>query len=89
MKTNAAANSSSAVRTRAYRQRRRAGATLVQLNITADGARALQQFGWLAAGARDPKAIAEALLALGSAGLTARLRGPTSTQSLTGAPKSN
>ena len=80
MKTNAAASSSSALRTRAYRQRRRAGATLVQLNITADGARALQQLGWLATGAIDPKAIGEAVLALGNEAVKMRLRCPATTR---------
>jgi hypothetical protein len=67
--------STSADRMRAYRLRRRERCILVQLDITADGAHALQSLGWLIpAGARDTTAIANAILALAGAVLTKGLR---------------
>ena len=57
--------STSAERTRDYRARRACGSTLIRLIITADGASELIRLGWLSADrARDPVAIADAVLAL-------------------------
>lgn len=59
------------MRTRQYRARKREGAVLVQLCIAPKRAQLLQRLGWLAPGdAGNPTAIAEAVLALGSAALT-------------------
>ena len=67
--------SSSALRTQAYRRRQREGAVLIQLCIAPEGAQDLQRLGWLASGdVRNGTAIAESVLALGSAALTAGLR---------------
>jgi hypothetical protein len=65
---------------RACRLRRREGCIVVQLDITADGVRALQLFGWLSpADGSNPNAIGEAVLASASAALTKGLR-PTDPQ---------
>lgn len=60
-----ARHSTSAERTRDYRARRASGSTLVRLIISAEGTNDLIHLGWLSTDrARDPVAIADAMLAL-------------------------
>jgi hypothetical protein len=71
MTDTAVKHATSAARTRAYRQRKREGCILVRMDISVDGARALQLLGWLSpSDTRNPSALAAAILALGSAALT-------------------
>jgi hypothetical protein len=75
MTDTAVKHATSAARTRAYRQRKREGCILVRMDISVDGARALQLLGWLSpSDTRNPSALAAAILALGSAALTKGIR---------------
>ena len=69
--------STSSERTRIHRERRRAGSTLIRLIISAEGANELVRLGWLCANlARDPVAVADALLAIAGDAAGKGLRPP-------------
>jgi hypothetical protein len=77
MKHDAAARTSAAIRTRAYRKRKHDGVVLVRLSISPFRVFALQRLGWLsAADAQNASAIGNALVALGSAALMRGFRAP-------------
>jgi hypothetical protein len=68
-------STSGAERMRACRRRKHERCIIVQLDITADGVRALQSSGWLSpADGSNRNAIGEAVLASASAALTKGLR---------------
>lgn len=68
MKDSSAPRSSSATRTRDWRRRKRAGAVMVSLEVSAEGVSLLAALGWLTTEQRDnPQAVGEAVLAAAGA----------------------
>ena len=63
------------MRMRDWRRRKRAGAVMVNLEISREGLRLLQSQGWLASDrADDPNAVAESVLWVAGAALLRGLR---------------